>query len=88
MYFFYFKHELFQIACYLYGKSPADNPQVWEVRAAVLPPQWGTHQAVHLPRSPPSHPHLADLEPLGWMHTQPNELPQLSPQVRRLNRIY
>jgi hypothetical protein len=24
---------------------------------------------------------LNDLEPLGWMHTQPNELPQLSPQV-------
>ena len=20
------------------------------------------------------------MEPLGWMHTQPNELPQLSPQ--------
>lgn len=23
---------------------------------------------------------MQDMEPLGWMHTQPNELPQLSPQ--------
>ena len=30
---------------------------------------------------PPSHEYLAELEPLGWIHTQPNELPQLSPQV-------
>ncbi|XP_060169366.1 pre-mRNA-processing-splicing factor 8A-like [Lycium barbarum] len=26
------------------------------------------------------HDFLTDLEPLGWMHTQPNELSQLSPQ--------
>lgn len=24
--------------------------------------------------------HLQEMEPLGWIHTQPNELPQLSPQ--------
>lgn len=23
---------------------------------------------------------LQEMEPLGWVHTQPNELPQLSPQ--------
>lgn len=23
---------------------------------------------------------LQEMEPLGWIHTQPNELPQLSPQ--------
>lgn len=57
---------------------------VREVHCAVLPPQWGTHQAVHLPRQLPKHPALAHLQPLGWMHTQPNELPQLSPQVRLL----
>ena len=28
----------------------------------------------------PQHEYLKDLEPLGWIHTQPNELPQLSPQ--------
>ncbi|XP_061716372.1 pre-mRNA-processing-splicing factor 8 [Cydia pomonella] len=69
-----------QIACYLYGTSPPDNPMVREVHCAVLPPQWGTHQQVHLPRQLPKHPQLAHLQPLGWMHTQPNELPQLSPQ--------
>merc|ERR1711963_850877 len=69
-----------QIAGYLYGISPADNPQVKEIRCIVLPPQWGTHQTVHLPHNLPGHEYLNELEPLGWIHTQPNELPQLSPQ--------
>ncbi|XP_008795869.1 pre-mRNA-processing-splicing factor 8A [Phoenix dactylifera] len=69
-----------QIAGYLYGLSPQDNPQVKEIRCIVMPPQWGTHQQVHLPSALPEHDFLNDLEPLGWMHTQPNELPQLSPQ--------
>ena len=42
-------------------------------------PQWGTHQTVHLPAKLPEHEYLRGMEPLGWMHTQPNELPQLSP---------
>lgn len=70
-----------QISGYLYGVSPPDNPQVKEIRCIVMPPQWGTHQQVHLPSALPEHDFLNDLEPLGWMHTQPNELPQLSPQV-------
>jgi pre-mRNA-processing factor 8 len=69
-----------QIAGYLYGISPPDNPQVKEIRCIVMPPQWGTHQSIHLPVQLPQHEYLKDLEPLGWMHTQPNELPQLSPQ--------
>jgi len=70
-----------QISGYMYGISPPDNPQVKEIRCIVMPPQWGTHQQVHLPSALPEHDFLNDLEPLGWMHTQPNELPQLSPQV-------
>lgn len=70
-----------QISGYLYGVSPPDNPQVKEIRCIAMPPQWGTHQQVHLPSALPEHDFLNDLEPLGWMHTQPNELPQLSPQV-------
>ncbi|KFK42401.1 hypothetical protein AALP_AA2G251900 [Arabis alpina] len=69
-----------QIAGYLYGISPPDNPQVKEIRCVVMVPQWGSHQHVHLPSSLPEHDFLNDLEPLGWLHTQPNELPQLSPQ--------
>jgi len=71
---------LLQIAGYLYGVSPPDNPQVKEIRCIVMVPQWGTHQMVHLPNQLPSHEYLKDMEPLGWIHTQPNELPQLSPQ--------
>ena len=46
-----------------------------------MPPQWGNHQQVNLPASLPEHDYLKDLEPLGWLHTQPNELPQMAPQV-------
>jgi len=69
-----------QVAGYLYGVSPPDNPQVKEVRCIVMPPQWGNHQVVHLPTGLPEHEHLRDLEPLGWLHTQPNEAPQMAPQ--------
>ncbi|KAL6606133.1 hypothetical protein ACP70R_041786 [Stipagrostis hirtigluma subsp. patula] len=69
-----------QIAGFLYGLSPQDNPQVKEIRCIAIPPQHGTHQMVTLPANLPEHEFLNDLEPLGWMHTQPNEAPQLSPQ--------
>ena len=70
-----------QIAGYMYGVSPPDNPMVKEVRAVVMVPPWGNHQQVHLPAALPEHEYLADLEPLGWLHTQPNELPQMAPQA-------
>jgi pre-mRNA-processing factor 8 len=69
-----------QIAGYMYGVSPADNPQVKEVRCIVLVPQVGNHQSCTLPRKLPEHDLLDDLEPLGWLHTQPSELPQLPQQ--------
>ena len=55
--------------------------QVKEIRAVVMPPQWGNHQQVHLPSALPEHDYLRDLEPLGWLHTQPNELTQMAAQV-------
>ena len=55
--------------------------QVKEIRAVVMPPQWGNHQIVNLPSNLPEHDYLSDLEPLGWIHTQPNELPQMAAQV-------
>ena len=44
-------------------------------------PQLGNHQQVTLPhRLPENEEYLEGLEPLGWLHTQPSELPQLPPQ--------
>jgi pre-mRNA-processing factor 8 len=37
-----------QIAAYLYGISPPDNPQVKEIRCMVLVPQTGSHNSVTL----------------------------------------
>ncbi|KAG5176712.1 NUC071 domain-containing protein [Tribonema minus] len=68
-----------QVAAYMYGVSPPDNDQVKEIRALVIVPQVGNHQGVTLPHMLPDHEYLEELEPLGWLHTQPNELPQLPP---------
>jgi len=57
----------------------ADNPMVKEIRCIVMPPQTGSPTGVVLPLQLPDHPMLQTLEPLGWLHTQPNEQPQLSP---------
>ena len=68
-----------QISGYLYGVSPADNQQVKEIRCIVMVPQNGSPNSVSLPHQLPEHELLKDMEPLGWIHTQPNELPQLPP---------
>ena len=70
-----------QISGYLYGVTPPDNDQVREVRCIVMVPQVGNHQSVTLPKALPNHELLKDLEPLGWIHTQPNELIQNGEQV-------
>jgi pre-mRNA-processing factor 8 len=70
-----------QIAGYLYGVTPLDNDQVREIRCIVLVPQVGNHQSVTLPKKLPEHDLLKDLEPLGWIHTQPNELIQQGVQI-------
>jgi pre-mRNA-processing factor 8 len=67
-----------QVGAYLFGVSPPDTPFVKEIRAILIPPQTGTHQLVTLPVDCPASSELFQgLEPLGWMHTLPNELPQL-----------
>jgi pre-mRNA-processing factor 8 len=71
-----------QIAGYLYGVTPPDNDQVREVRVIVLVPQVGNHQSVTLPKALPDDDLLKNYEPLGWIHTQPNELIQNGMQVR------
>ena len=53
-----------QVAGFLYGLSPQDNPQVKEMRLSI-PPQHGSHQMVNLPANLPEHEFLADLQPLG-----------------------
>jgi len=70
-----------QIAGYLYGITPPDNDQVREIRCIVMVPQVGNHQGVTLPKNLPDHEFLMDMEPLGWIHTQPNELTQNGVQI-------
>merc|ERR1712238_588890 len=70
-----------QIAGYMYGVTPIDNDQVREVQCIVMVPQVGNHQSVALPKNLPDHKMLEKMEPLGWIHTQPNELTQNNKQV-------
>ncbi|GAM23554.1 hypothetical protein SAMD00019534_067290 [Acytostelium subglobosum LB1] len=69
-----------QVMGYIYGVSPPDNPQVKEIRCIVIVPQWGTPVFVNVPNQMPEHEYLKELEPLGWIHTQPTEMTQMSPQ--------
>lgn len=69
-----------QVAAFLYGKAPADNPQVREVTTVVYVPQRGSHGSVELPTMLPQHEFLLQgLEPLGWIKTQSSEVQHLSP---------
>mmetsp|Transcript_9904 Transcript_9904/g.16653 ORF Transcript_9904/g.16653 Transcript_9904/m.16653 type:complete len:325 (-) Transcript_9904:38-1012(-) len=67
-----------QIAGFMFGKRAEDHPQVREIRCIVMVPQIATYQTCRLPKYLPEHPILKDLEPLGWIHTQPAETGQLS----------
>ena len=71
-----------QVSGLLYGRSNPDgsNPDVKEIVCCVMVPQTGTHQSVSIPEKLPQHEYLEELEPLGWIHTQPRELPYLAPQ--------
>lgn len=62
-----------QIGGFLYGKSAPDNKFVKEVHCIVMVPQRGSYQVVEFPKQMPEHASLKDLEPLGWIHTQPTE---------------
>jgi pre-mRNA-processing factor 8 len=69
-----------QVAAYLYGASPPDNKQVKEIKAVVWIPQRGNNNSVELPQQLPQDDYLLkDLEPLGWIKTQPQESQYLSP---------
>merc|ERR1712232_149053 len=70
-----------QIAGYIYGVTPTDNDMVREVRVIVLVPQVGNHQSITLPKRLPDHTMLNDLQSLGWIHTQPDEILQNGIQV-------
>eukprot|EP00127_Corallochytrium_limacisporum_P002632 Clim_evm68s134 gene=Clim_evmTU68s134 len=69
-----------QIAGYLYGTTPNDNDYVKEIQCIVMVPQIGTYQSIILPHQAPDHEYLSGLEPLGWIHTQSNDIPYLSVQ--------
>ena len=82
-----------QIAGYMYGVSPADNPSVKEIRCIVMVPQLGNHQVQYtlkpLPLSNPRHtlnhsfcPTLAtpSLTPLTTPSLQPSPHPHSRPK--------
>ena len=61
-----------QISGYIYGVSPKDNNFVKEIRCIVMIPQVGNNVSVTLPQQMPDTEYLKNMEPLGWIHTQPN----------------
>lgn len=70
-----------QVAGLLYGSSPPGQDKIKEIKAIVMVPQLGSAHSVQLASSIPDEddPLLEDLEPLGWVHTQSQESPYLTP---------
>lgn len=70
-----------QVAGLLYGSSPPGQDKIKEIKAIVLVPQLGNAHSVQLATTIPDkdEPLLEDLEPLGWVHTQSQESPYLTP---------
>lgn len=68
-----------RVAGILYGRSPSDAPSVKEIKCIVWVPQRGTNNDVELPEELPKHEYmLANLEPLGIIKTQNQDLQHLS----------
>lgn len=61
-----------QIGGYIFGTSPEGNDQVKEIRLIIMVPQIGDNHHVEFPDSLPALNELQDLEPLGWIHTNPS----------------
>ena len=69
-----------QISGFLYGVTPKDGDDtVKEIRCIAMIPQLGTHKSVTMPKMFPVHDSIENLEPLGWIQTQPQEIKHLSP---------
>ncbi|SCW03879.1 LAFE_0H01046g1_1 [Lachancea fermentati] len=68
-----------QIAAYVYGKSAGENQRIKEVRALAVVPQLGNNHNVQLSTIPEENLYLHDLELLGWVHTQTEEMKFMSP---------
>ena len=70
-----------QVAGYIYGTSPKDNPQIKEIKCIVMVPQVGNNRDVQLPQQLPKSnpPQLAKLEPLGIIHTVAGNEPTSMP---------
>ena len=68
-----------QISSFIYGKPASnDQPHIKEIQTVVVVPQLGNTHYVSMSRHLPKHPYLKDLELLGWMHTQSDELKFMS----------
>lgn len=81
-----------QIGAFIYGTSPADNPQIKEIKAIALVPQLGNSHSIQFPNkifNKDQTEYLKDLQLLGWIHTQSHDLNMLSPiDVTTLAQFY
>ena len=68
-----------QVAAYLYGTAAPDNPSIKEIKTIALIPQVGNTRDVQLPAKLPEHDYLANLEPLGLIHTVSGNEPHYLP---------
>lgn len=65
-----------QISGFMYGSSPAQAPQIKEIRSLVMIPQVGNAHHVQMPTTEPNDSRIRGLEPLGFIHTASGNEPR------------
>ncbi|QLL30278.1 hypothetical protein HG536_0A00950 [Torulaspora globosa] len=80
-----------QVAAYMYGCSSPEHPNVKEIRTIALCPQLGNGNSVRICKPPitEDQPELEDLQLLGWVHTQTQDLKFMTaPEVTTHTRVF
>ena len=63
-----------QIGGYIFGKASSGHEKVKEIKTIVTVPQLGNSHTVQLGKLSMDNAYLQDLELLGWIHTQSQDL--------------
>ncbi|SCU79447.1 LADA_0B00716g1_1 [Lachancea dasiensis] len=67
-----------QIGAFMFGKPATGYEKVKEIKIIVMVPQLGNSRAVQLSRLSEQSPYLHEMQLLGWIHTQSEELKHMS----------
>ena len=78
-----------QIGGYIFGKASSGHEKVKEIKTIVTVPQLGNSHTVQLGKLSMDNAYLQDLELLGWIHTQSQDLKYMSaPEITTHSKLF